>query len=178
MLVSFEGKLPQVAADAFVAPTAALIGDVVVEERASVWFGAVLRGDFGSVHVGAGSSVQDNSVVHASEELATRIGREVTVGHGSLLEGCTIEDNVVIGMGSIVLQGARVGRGSMLAAGSVVTEGQQIPAGVLAAGVPAKVKKEISGEAQAWVEHAAAKYQSLRLRYLGRRAAAVIEEGG
>ncbi len=104
----FDGKEPQVAPDAFVAPTAVLIGDVVVEEGASVWFGAVLRGDFGRIVVGAGSSVQDNCVVHTNEDLPTIIGQNVTVGHLSLLEGCVIEDGAIVGMGSIVLNRARV----------------------------------------------------------------------
>jgi carbonic anhydrase/acetyltransferase-like protein (isoleucine patch superfamily) len=165
-VLPFDGKSPDIAADVWVAPTAALIGDVTVEAGASVWFGAVLRGDFDRVVVGAGSCVQDNAVLHCSHGLPTVVGRDVTVGHGAMLEGCVIEDSVVVGMGSIVLQRARVGTGSMLAAGSVVAEGQEIPPGVLAAGVPAKVKKEISGSSGAWIETAAREYQALRLRYL------------
>jgi carbonic anhydrase/acetyltransferase-like protein (isoleucine patch superfamily) len=167
-LLAFEEKEPQVADDAFIAPTAVLIGDVVVEEGASVWFGAILRGDFNSIIVGAGTSVQDNSVVHTNEDLPTTIGSNVTVGHLSLLEGCEIEDGAVIGMGSIVLNRARVGRRAMLAAGSVVREGGEIPPGVLAAGAPAKVKKSLEGSSSAWVEMAAREYQSLRLKYMGR----------
>ncbi len=125
-LLPFDGKEPNIAPDAFVAPTAVLIGDVVVEEGASVWFGAVLRGDFDRIVVGAGSSVQDNCVVHTNEELPTVIGQNVTVGHLSLLEGCMIEDGAIIGMGSIVLNRARVGGRAMLAAGSVVTEDGEI----------------------------------------------------
>ncbi|MCA1719017.1 MAG: gamma carbonic anhydrase family protein, partial [Actinobacteria bacterium] len=102
-LLAFDGKEPQVAPDAFIAPTAVLIGDVVVEEGASVWFGAVLRGDFDRIVVGAGSSVQDNCVVHTNEDLPTIIDQNVTVGHLSLLEGCVIEDGAIVGMGSIVL---------------------------------------------------------------------------
>ena len=116
-LLPFEDKRPLVADDAFIAPTAVLIGDVVVEEGASVWFGAVLRGDFNRIVVGAGTSVQDNSVIHTNEDLPTTIGQNVTVGHLSLLEGCEIEDGALIGMGSIVLNRARVGRRAMLAAG-------------------------------------------------------------
>ena len=108
--LSFDGKEPRVAPDAFVAPTAVLIGDVVIEEGASVWFGAVLRGDFDKIVVGAGSCVQDNCVLHTNEGLPTLIGSNVTVGHLCLLEGCVIEDEALIGMGSIVLNRARVGR--------------------------------------------------------------------
>ena len=167
-LLAFEDKEPQVADDAFIAPTAVLIGDVVVEEGASVWFGAVLRGDFNSIIVGAGTSIQDNSVIHTNEELPTTIGSNVTVGHLSLLEGCEIDDGALIGMGSIVLNRARVGRRAMLAAGSVVREDQEIPPEVLAAGVPAKVKKSLEGSSSEWVEMAAREYQSLRLKYMGR----------
>ena len=166
-LHTFGGRQPQVAHDAFVAPSADLVGDVVVEERASVWFGAVLRGDFSSIVIGAGTSVQDNAVVHCAAGLPTVVGRNVTIGHGALLEGCVIEDGAVIGMGAIVLQRARVGRGSMVAAGAVVREGQEIPPGVVAAGAPAVVKKELDGSSRAWVESAALHYQELRARYLG-----------
>ena len=165
-LIAFDGKEPRVAPDAFVAPTAVLIGDVVVEQGASVWFGAVLRGDFNRIVVGAGTSVQDNSVLHTNEELPTTIGRNVTVGHLSLLEGCTVEDGALIGMGSIVLNRARVGSRAMLAAGSVVREDGEIPPEVLAAGVPAQVKKSLGGGSSEWVEMAAREYQALRLRYM------------
>ena len=166
--LSFDGKEPQVAPDAFVAPTAVLIGDVVVEEGASVWFGAVLRADFDRIVVGAGSSIQDNCVVHTNEDLPTLIGQNVTVGHLSLLEGCVIEDEAIIGMGSIVLNRARVGRRVMLAAGSVVNEDDEIPPEVLAAGAPAEIKKELDGSSSEWIEMAAREYQELRLRYMDR----------
>lgn len=176
-ILPFQDKEPQVASDAFVAPTAVLIGDVVVEEGANIWFGAVLRGDFNRIVVGAGTSVQDNCVIHTNEELPTIIGANVTVGHLSLLEGCEIEDGALIGMGSIVLNRARVGRRAMLAAGSVVREGQEIPPEVLAAGVPAQVKKSLEGSSSAWVETAAREYQALRLKYMGRPEYSVSEIG-
>jgi carbonic anhydrase/acetyltransferase-like protein (isoleucine patch superfamily) len=167
-IIPFEDKEPRVHPGAFVAPTAVLIGDVTVEDGASVWFGSVLRGDFNRIVVGAGTSVQDNSVIHTNEGLPTTIGQNVTVGHLSLLEGCEVEDGALIGMGSIVLNRARIGRRAMLAAGSVVREGQEIPPEVLAAGVPAQVKKELGGSSSAWVEMAAREYQSLRLEYMGK----------
>jgi carbonic anhydrase/acetyltransferase-like protein (isoleucine patch superfamily) len=176
-ILAFEDKEPRVAPDAFVAPTAVLIGDVVVEEGASVWFGAVLRGDFNRIVVGAGSSVQDNSVIHTSEDLPTIIGSNVTVGHLTLLEGCEIENGALIGMGSIVLNRARVGRRAMLAAGSVVREGGEIPPEVLAAGAPAQVKKSLGGSSSEWVEMAACEYQSLRLKYMGKPEYSVSEIG-
>ena len=167
-IIPFEDSEPRVHPGAFIAPTAVLIGDVTVEDGASVWFGAVLRGDFNSIVVGAGTSVQDNCVIHTNEELPTTIGTNVTVGHLSLLEGCEIGDGALIGMGSIVLNRARIGRRAMLAAGSVVREDQEIPPEVLAAGVPAKVKKELEGSSSGWVEMAAREYQSLRLKYMGK----------
>jgi carbonic anhydrase/acetyltransferase-like protein (isoleucine patch superfamily) len=165
-LYVFEGKGPRVADDAFVAPNATLIGDVVVESESSVWFGAVLRGDFDRIAVGRGSCVQDNVVVHTAEGLPTILGANVTVGHAAMLEGCVVEDGAVIAMGAIVLQGARVGAGALVAAGSVVREGQAIPAGSLAAGVPAAVKKDVDGSSRRWVETAALEYRELRRRYL------------
>ena len=165
------------APDAFVAPTAVLIGDVVVEEGASVWFGAVLRGDFNQIVVGAGSTVQDNSVLHTAEDQPTIVGSNVTVGHLSMLEGCTVEDGALIGMGSIVLNRARVGRRAMLAAGSVVREGGEIPPEVLAAGVPAQVKKQLGGSSSEWVEMAAREYQALRLKYMASAEYSVSESG-
>lgn len=176
-ILAFGGKEPRVASDAFVAPTAVLIGDVVVEEGASIWFGAVLRGDFNRIVVGAGSTVQDNSVLHTAEGYPTVIGSNVTIGHLSMLEGCTVEDGALIGMGSIVLNGARVGRRAMLAAGSVVKEGGGIPAEVLAAGVPAEVKKELGGSSSEWVEMAAREYQALRLKYMSRPEYSISESG-
>jgi carbonic anhydrase/acetyltransferase-like protein (isoleucine patch superfamily) len=165
-VIEFDGFTPQVADDAYIAPTAVLIGNVVVEPAASVWFGAVLRGDNSQIRVGAGSCVQDNCVIHCAEDLPTIIGANVTVGHVAMLEGCVIEDGALIGMGAIVLQRARVGAGSLVAAGAVVGEGVEIPGGVLAAGVPATVKKELAGSSQHWVQRAALEYQSKRLQYM------------
>ena len=169
MIIELDGKTPQVADDAFIAPTAVLIGNVTVHAGASVWFGAVLRGDNDAIVIGAGSNVQDNCVIHCAHELPTIVGTNVTVGHMAMLEGCEIGDGSLIGMGAIVLQRASVGSGSLVAAGAVVGEGVQIPPGVLAAGVPARVKKEIAGESQRWVRTAALEYQSKRLRYMPSR---------
>jgi carbonic anhydrase/acetyltransferase-like protein (isoleucine patch superfamily) len=165
-LFGFAEKEPRVAPDAYVAPTAALVGDVVVGAAASIWFGAVLRGDFDRIEIGDGTCIQDNAVVHTAEGLPTIVGRDVTIGHAALLEGCVIEDGALVSMGAVVLQRARIGAGALVAAGSVVREGQEIPAGVLAAGVPAVVKKAVDGSSRRWIETAAAEYRELRLRYL------------
>ena len=166
MIIELDGKTPQVADDAFIAPTAVLIGNVTVHAGASIWFGAVLRGDNDAIVIGAGSNVQDNCVIHCADDLPTVVGENVTVGHMAMLEGCTIGDGSLVGMGAIVLQRATVGANSLIAAGAVVGEGMQIPGGVLAAGVPAKVKKELAGSSQRWVETAAREYRSKRLRYM------------
>lgn len=165
-LYSLNGQEPRVADDAFVAPTATLIGDVHVASEASVWFGAVLRGDFDRIEIGEGSCVQDNAVIHAASGLPTIIGKNVTVGHAAMLEGCVIEDGALIAMGAIVLQRARVGAGALIAAGSVVLEGNEIPPGVVAAGIPAVVKKRVDGSSQRWLGTAADEYRQLRGRYL------------
>src|SRR4030081_1142641 len=135
------GKRPRVHPDAYVAPTAVLIGDVELGPGASVWFGAVLRGDASTITIGAGSNVQDNVVVHCSRELPTVVGRDVTIGHQACLEGCTVDDGAVVGTGAIMLQRSRLGARAMLAAGAVLAEGMEVPPAHLAAGVPAAVKK-------------------------------------
>ena len=165
-IVELGGVRPTIGEDVWLAPTAVLIGDVHVGDRANVWFGAVLRGDSSRITVGAGTSVQDNAVIHCAHELPTVIGEGVVVGHAAMLEGCVIEDGALIGMGAIVLQRASVGVRSLIAAGAVVGEGVEIPPGVLAAGIPAVVKKELAGSSQRWVETAALEYQSQRLRYM------------
>lgn len=167
-LLEFNGVAPKVAPDAFVAPTAVLIGAVEVASGASILFGAVLRADYDRIVVGEGSNVQDNAVIHTAENLPTILGANVTVGHLAMLEGCVIEDGALIGMGSIVLNYARVGAGSVLAAGSVVREGVTIPSGVLAAGVPATVKRNLDDALTERTKYAATEYQNLRLRYLER----------
>jgi carbonic anhydrase/acetyltransferase-like protein (isoleucine patch superfamily) len=165
-LYRFGDNEPRVPEDVFVAPSAALIGAVMLGSEASIWFGAVLRGDLDRIVIGAGSCVQDNAVIHTAEGLPTIVGANVTVGHAAMLEGCMIEEGALVSMGAIVLQRARVGAGALVAAGSVVREGQEIPPGVLAAGVPAVVKKEVDGSSRRWIEHAAAHYRELRRRYL------------
>lgn len=160
-----DGRRPRVHRDAFVAPTAVLIGDVEVGPGASIWFGVVLRGDESTIVVGAGANIQDNSVVHCAEGLPTVIGENVTVGHQALLEGCVVEEGAVVGMGAIMLQRSRLGAGSMLAAGGVLPEGREVPPGHLAAGVPAEVKKALSGSSASWVSRTAEHYQKKGRRY-------------
>src|SRR5207249_1343254 len=128
------GRRPKVHPDAYIAPTAVLIGDVEIEAGASVWFGAVLRGDEALIRVGEGANIQDNVVVHCAVNLPTVVERNATVGHSAQLEGCVVGEGALVGMGSTMLQRSRLGAGSMLAAGAVLQEGVEIPPGHLAAG--------------------------------------------
>ncbi len=166
LLLEFNGKRPRVAEGVFLAPTAVLIGDVVVEAGTSIWFGAVLRGDFGSIVVGPGCSIQDNAVIHSMEERPTVIGAQVTVGHCAVLEGCQVGDGTIVGMNAVVLPRATVGAEVVVAAGSVVAEGETVPDRVLVAGVPAQVKKELSGRALDWVRRAPREYREISRQYL------------
>jgi carbonic anhydrase/acetyltransferase-like protein (isoleucine patch superfamily) len=161
----FRGHRPQVHADAYIAPTAVLIGDVEVAAGASVWFGAVLRGDEAAIKVGEGSNVQDNAVIHCARNLPTVIGRDVTIGHSAQLEGCTVESGALVGMGATMLQRSRLGTGSMLAAGAVLGEGDEVPPGYMAAGVPASVKKELDGSSRSWVDNSARHYRERAIAY-------------
>jgi carbonic anhydrase/acetyltransferase-like protein (isoleucine patch superfamily) len=165
--VEFElgGRRPRVHPEAYIAPTAVLIGDVEVEAGASVWFGAVLRGDEATIRVGEGANIQDNAVIHCAKDLPTVIEKNATVGHSAQLEGCVVEQGALVGMGSTMLQRSRLGAGSMLAAGAVLPEGGQIPSGHLAAGVPAIVKKRLDGSSNNWVETSARHYQDRAVRY-------------
>jgi len=151
--------------DAYIAPTAVLIGDVEVAAGASIWFGAVLRADEASIHVGEGANVQDNAVIHCAENLPTVVEANATIGHSALLEGCVVEKGALVGMGATMLQRSRLGEGSMLAAGAVVPEGHEIPPGHLAAGVPARVKKPLDGSSARWVGTSAQHYRERATRY-------------
>jgi carbonic anhydrase/acetyltransferase-like protein (isoleucine patch superfamily) len=175
-LIEVNGISPTVGKDVFLAPTAVLAGDVRVGDRANIWFGAVLRADFAQIEIGAETSVQDNVVLHCARDLPTVIGRRCTIGHGALLEGCVVEDDALVGMGAIVLHHARVGAGAMLAAGAVLAERQTVSPGVLAAGVPAREKKTLSGSAANWTSIAADDYQGLRRRYLSSATATRISD--
>jgi carbonic anhydrase/acetyltransferase-like protein (isoleucine patch superfamily) len=166
LIVELDGVRPTIGRDVYIAPNATLIGRVHVGDRASIWFGAVLRADSEDILVGAGTSIQDNAVLHCAWGMPTVVGENVIIGHSALLEGCTIEDGAIVGMGAIALQRSRLGRRAMLAAGSVLAEGAEIEAETLAAGAPARVKKALSGAALRWTDTAAEEYQHYRERYL------------
>lgn len=148
-VLSVSGSSPQLAEGSFVAAGARVIGDVRLGEGASVWYNAVLRGDSDSITLGAGSNIQDNVSVHVDSGSPVVIGDNVSVGHNAVVHGCTIGDGSLIGMGSVVLSGAVIGAGSLVAGGAVVLEGTVIPEGSLVAGVPAKVRRELTSEERA-----------------------------
>ncbi|HET7462189.1 MAG TPA: gamma carbonic anhydrase family protein [Longimicrobium sp.] len=167
-ILPYGGIHPRIHPTAFVAPTAVVIGNVTIEEEASVWFGAVIRGDEPEheIRVGARTSIQDNVVVHVSRQGPTLIGSDVTVGHAAVLESCVVGDGALIGMNAVVLQRATVGDAALVAAGAVVGSGSEVPARTMAAGTPARVKKELDGESLRWVTTSAAHYVELSRSYL------------
>lgn len=160
-LYAYRGKSPTVAADAWVAPTASVIGDVEIASGASVWFGATVRGDMSYVRIGPRTSVQDNCVIHTEADGPTIIGADVTLGHGAIVHNSVIGDNVLIGMGSVLVGGAKIGKGSVIAAGAVLLEGMDVPAGKVVVGVPARVVRDAGADDERWTVHAAEHYVEL-----------------
>jgi carbonic anhydrase/acetyltransferase-like protein (isoleucine patch superfamily) len=161
MIYELGGSRPQLPPEGryWVAPSATVLGDVVLEADVSVWFGAVLRGDCERLHVGEGSNIQDGSVLHADHGIPLRIGRNVTVGHQCMLHGCTVGDGALIGIGAVVLNGAVIGEGSLVGAKSLVPEGKEFPPGSLILGAPARVVRALTPEQQAMIAHGAAHYR-------------------
>jgi carbonic anhydrase/acetyltransferase-like protein (isoleucine patch superfamily) len=149
---------PEVAPSAWVAPGACVIGDVHLGEQSSVWYGAVLRGDTEPIRVGARTNIQDGCILHADPGFPCTLGDRVTLGHGAIVHGATVEDDCLIGMRAVVMNGAKIGRGSIVAVGSIVTEGSDIPPGSVAMGQPAKVKREATDRDREMIRHAAEHY--------------------
>ncbi len=145
-IYELDGVAPRVADSAWVAENALVIGDVSLGEHASVWFGTTVRGDTATITVGAGSNIQDGSVLHADDGLPLTIGAHVTVGHQVMLHGCTVGDESLIGIGAIVLNGAKIGRNCLVGAGALVTEGKEFPDGSMIIGSPAKVVRQLTPE--------------------------------
>ena len=160
--MSTENAQPTIDPEAFIAEGAVIRGDVRIERNASIWYNAVLRGDVDSIAVGEGSNIQDGCVVHVDRGCPVRIGRNVTVGHGAIVHGCTIGDGTLVGMGAIILNGAVIGEGCIVGAGALVTQGKHIPAGTLVIGSPARTVRAVTPEerehnlanAQLYVEEA------------------------
>ena len=167
----FLDARPRVHPTAFVAPGADLIGDVTLEAESSVWFQTVLRGDINRIVIGPRSNVQDGSIIHLADDYGTFVGELVTVGHKAILHACTVADEVLIGMGAIVLDGAEIGARSIIGAGALVTGGKVIPPGSLVLGSPAKVVRTLSLEEQAGIKIWAEKYVALSRSYRERAGA-------
>jgi carbonic anhydrase/acetyltransferase-like protein (isoleucine patch superfamily) len=159
---------PRIHPTAFVAQGAVLTGDVTLEEESSVWFNAVLRADINRIRIGPRSNIQDGAVVHLADDLGVQVGELVTCGHGAILHACTIEDEVLIGMGATILDGAEIGARSVIGANALVTQGTKIPPGSLVLGAPAKVRRTMDLTEQASVKTWAQKYVLLSRAYLER----------
>jgi carbonic anhydrase/acetyltransferase-like protein (isoleucine patch superfamily) len=168
MLRPHRGRLPRVHSTAYVDESAQVIGDVEIGEESSVWMCAVIRGDVHRIRIGRRTNVQDGAVVHVMRDThPTTIGDEVTIGHGAMLHGCTIEDRCLIGIGAILLNGVHVGTGSIVAAGTLLTEGTAIPPGSLVMGSPGVVKRALGDTALAGIQQYADRYVAYRLDYGG-----------
>lgn len=165
MIYALDGLAPQIAPSAWVADTAVLVGKVVVEDDASVWFGAVARGDNEEIRIGAGSNVQENAVLHTDMGYPLTIGANCTIGHKAMLHGCTIGDGTLIGMAATVLNGAKIGKGCLIGACALITEGKEIPDGSLVMGSPGKVVRALDETARARLLASAANYQANARRF-------------
>lgn len=164
-ILAYAGTSPQVHPDALVLPSATIVGDVTLAARASVWFGAVVRGDCERIEVGEESNVQDGAVIHADPGLPTLLGSRVTVGHRAVVHGARVGDRVLVGMGALILNGAVVGDGALIGAGAVVPEGTRIPPGALVLGVPARVGRDVTPAERERAEHGADHYLELAAEY-------------
>jgi carbonic anhydrase/acetyltransferase-like protein (isoleucine patch superfamily) len=166
LIHAYHGKSPKIAQSAFVAPSATIIGDVTLEEDASVWFGAVLRAESAPIRVGKHSNIQDNCVIHTDEGFPVDIGDGVSIGHLAVVHGARIGSNCLVGMSATLLNGATIGENSMVAAGSLVTQGASMPQGVLVLGSPAIAKRKLSEEEIERIRKNSQSYDKFRREYL------------
>jgi carbonic anhydrase/acetyltransferase-like protein (isoleucine patch superfamily) len=166
MIHQFDGQIPNVHKNTFIASSADVIGNVSIGEYSSIWFGAVLRGDMNSMSIGNYTNVQDNATLHNDDDFAVNIGDYVTIGHNAIVHGCTISNCTLIGMGSTILNGAEIGEYTIIGAGSLVTEGKKIPSGVLCMGVPARVIRTLTIEEKEGLKEAAHHYVELSMKYI------------
>jgi carbonic anhydrase/acetyltransferase-like protein (isoleucine patch superfamily) len=167
-VLEYLGKRPQIGAGVFIADSARVIGDTQIGEQSSIWFGSVLRGDINRVVIGHHTNIQDNSVCHVADDHACVVGNHVTVGHRVILHGCTVGDEVLIGMGAVLMNGVVVGEQSIIGAAALLTEGLQVPPGSLVYGAPAKVVSTLGATERAKIKGWAEKYCRLAGNYLGR----------
>lgn len=146
MVKNFNDKKPNIDDEVYISETAVIIGDVTINKEANIWFGAVIRGDEGSITIGEGTNIQENSVVHVDYGYDVSIGKGCTIGHGAIVHGCNIANNVLVGMGSIILNGAKIGNNTIIGAGSLITQNKEFEDGVLILGNPAKVIRKLTEE--------------------------------
>ncbi|WP_448211209.1 gamma carbonic anhydrase family protein [Colwellia sp. MEBiC06753] len=165
MLYQLDELKPKVADGCFIAPNSSIIGNVVIQENASVWFNVVMRGDMDNITIGANSNVQDGSILHVDKGMPLTVGQHVTIGHKVMLHGCTIGDYSLVGMNAVVLNGAKIGKHCVIGANSLVTEGMEVPDGHLVLGSPAKVIKPIDDKTRTLLELSAAHYVDNGKRY-------------
>ncbi len=146
MLYKFDGNIAEIYGDVFIAPGVRIIGDVNLADKSSIWYNAVIRGDVAGVKIGSRTNIQDNCTLHVDTDIPLLIGNDVTVGHGAIIHGCTIEDNCLIGMGAVILNQAHIGKNCIIGAGALVPENKEIPAGSLVVGIPSKIARQVRQE--------------------------------
>lgn len=168
MIKNFLEKSPEIQESCFIAENASIIGDVKIGENSSVWFGTVIRAESNNINIGKNTNIQDNSTLHEENDAPLIIGDNVTVGHNAILHGCDIGNNVIIGMGSIILNNAKIGEETIIGAGSLVTEAKEIPSGVLCLGSPAKVIRNLTVEEISKIKRSAEHYRELASEYKGK----------
>ena len=165
MVMEFEGVTPKIDENTYISESVDIIGKVEILENANIWFGTRLRGDMNNIVIGRNTNIQENSVVHVDSKSPCIIGNNVTIGHGAIIHGCNIADNVLVGMGSIILNNAKIGNNTIIGAGSLITQGKEFPEGVLILGNPAKVIRELTKVEIESIKKSADNYVSLSKKY-------------
>ncbi|WP_196000513.1 gamma carbonic anhydrase family protein [Clostridium sp. 1001271B_151109_B4] len=165
MIIDFEGVTPRINENTYISENVDIIGKVNIEENVNIWFGTRLRGDMNNIVIGENTNIQENSVVHVDVNSPCIIGKNVTIGHGTIIHGCNIADNVLVGMGSIILNNAKIGKNTIIGAGSLVTQGKDFPDGVLILGNPAKVIRQLTEAEVESIQRSADNYVSLSKKY-------------
>lgn len=165
MIMDFYGVKPKINENTYISESVDIIGRVEIEDNVNIWFGTRLRADMNKIVVGANTNIQENSVVHVDTNSPCIIGKNVTIGHGAIIHGCSISDNVLVGMGAIILNNAKIGKNTIIGAGSLITQGKSFPEGVLILGNPAKVVRELTDDEIKSIQKSADNYVNLSKRY-------------
>jgi carbonic anhydrase/acetyltransferase-like protein (isoleucine patch superfamily) len=166
MIKEFNNKKPMIDKSCYISESVDIIGEVVIEKNVNIWFGTRIRGDMNKIYIGENSNIQENSVVHVDSHCETNIGKNVTIGHGAIIHGCIISENVLVGMGSIILNGAKIGKNTIIGAGSLVPQGKEYEEGVLILGSPAKVIRKLTEDEIKGIERSANNYVELSKKCL------------